>query len=156
MLFPRSGFARVLLAAVSLVPLCIACAGCGVEPVTPPPVYPAVPTRADAAGPVVPPVLVRLVAVEGTLLERSTDADWAGICWAPCNGYVPAFGACRVVSPEHAASPPFTLPGPPGTSVALAVDEEGRVWTRDSLELRVARHLRTRRSSWHAPWRSTH
>lgn len=109
--------------------------------------YTPAPARTDALGPAVPPVYVHLVANERTLLQRSTDDDWAEVCQAPCDGYVPAFGTYRILTSERAPSASFTLPGPPGTSVALKVDDDGTVWTRDSVQLASQR---AQRAAWGA------
>jgi hypothetical protein len=102
-------------------------------------VYTPAPTKADVAGPVVPPVYVHLAASKGTALERATENDWSHVCNAPCDGYVPAFGTYRVAEADEHHSAPFTLPGPPGTRIALKVDDEGNVWTRDSVQLSAQR-----------------
>ncbi len=139
------------LLAISL--LGIFCAGCGHAPPTPPRVYTPVPTKADSLGPAVPPVYVHLVAKQGTVLERSTDDDWADVCVAPCDGYVPAFGTYRVSLPDQGPSSVFTLPGPPGTLVALKVDDDGTVWTRDSVQLASQRAQRAASgATWLALW----
>jgi hypothetical protein len=76
----------------------------------------------------------------GLLQRLSTrEGDWKDVCSAPCDGWVPAFGSYRVSRPDQPPTEPFTLPGPPGTSVALKADDEGNVWTRDSVELRARR-----------------
>jgi hypothetical protein len=93
-------------------------------------------TRADrAAGSRVPPVYVRVVAPDQTVLQRATDDGWDEVCEAPCDGYVPAFGSYRVVIRNDLASAGFTLPGPPGTAVTLKVEDDARVWTRNSVWL---------------------
>jgi hypothetical protein len=92
---------------------------------------------------------MHLVASTGAVLERKTDDDWAEVCTAPCDGYVPAFGAYRVSRPDGEPTAPFTLPGPPGTSVALKLDDDGTVWTRDSAQLAAAR---ARRAAAGASW----
>jgi hypothetical protein len=38
-----------------------------------------------------------------------------------------------VFLPDSRASSEFTLPAPPGTWATLAVDGDGRVWTRESV-----------------------
>jgi hypothetical protein len=53
---------------------------------------------------------------------------------------VPAFGTYRVVLPDNRVSVEFTLPAPPGTWARLAVDRDGRVWTRESVYLAAYRH----------------
>ena len=123
---------------VILGPALLAAALCGACGARPAPVYTPAPTSADALGPAVPPVYLHLVANEGTALERATDDGWATVCASPCDGYVPARGTYRVALPEE-HSAPFTLPGSPGTSVTLSVDDEGTVRTRDSDRLRARR-----------------
>jgi hypothetical protein len=120
-------------------------AGCAHAPPPPARVYTPAPTKADAMGPVVPPVYMHLVADEQTVLERASDDGWAAVCLAPCNGYVPAFGNYRASVPGKDPTPPFTLPAPPGTHVALKVDGEGQVWTLDSVELAARRAQRAAR-----------
>jgi hypothetical protein len=115
------------------------CSGCGGAAHRAPPVYAPTPTKADAAGPVVPPVYLHLVAHDGTVLQRESEDGWADVCVAPCNGYVPAFGSYRVSLADTEPSHAFTMPGPPGTSISLKVDGEGTVWTRDSVQLAAQR-----------------
>jgi hypothetical protein len=126
---------------------------CGSPRQARPPVYPAAGSQAEETGPAVPPVYLRVSAPEGTMLQRLStgDWDWKDVCWAPCNGYVPAYGSYRLTmrtrppSAEYtlpggpATTAQFTLPGPPGTSVALAVDDRGQVWTTDSVQLEARR-----------------
>jgi hypothetical protein len=115
-------------------------AGCGHAP--PPPtarVYTPARTKADLATGDVPPVYVRLASASAAVLERATDDGWGDVCAAPCDGYVPAFGRYRVARAGHDPSAAFTLPGPPGTWVTLKVDDDGYVWTRDSMQLRARR-----------------
>ena len=108
-----------------------------------PPVFTASPDEAPIAGPAVPPVYLHLVADEGSAFERSSIRDgqtaWDALCSAPCDGYVPAFGSYRVETRGHGPTPAFTLPGPPGTRIVLKVDDDGRVWTRDSVQLAADR-----------------
>ena len=118
---------------------CLLCAACGGSAVQRAPVYSPAPTTADRVGPVVPPVYLHLAASTGAVLERKTDDDWAAVCSVPCDGYVPAFGAYRVSLPRLEPTAAFTLPGPPGTRVALKVDDDGTVWTRDSAQLAADR-----------------
>jgi hypothetical protein len=80
----------------------------------------------------VAPIYIRVDAPDHTLLQRATDDDWADVCSSPCDGYVPALGSYRVLLPDGRGGVPFSLPDPAGTSVALSVDGEGRVWTRHS------------------------
>jgi hypothetical protein len=134
----------------------IGAAGCGgATAATQPRMYTAVADDAPPAGPAVPPVYVHLVADRGAVLQRlsTRDDDWKDVCTAPCDGYVPAFGSYRVSITERAPTAPFTLPGPPGTSVALKADDDGNVWTRDSLELRARRSGTAAGSAaWIATW----
>jgi hypothetical protein len=128
-----------LLFASSFALLAAAC-GCATE-ATQPRVYTAVADDMPPTGPAVPPVYVQLVADTGAVLQRlsTRDGDWRDVCTQPCDGYVPAFGSYRISLTDHEPTAPFTLPGPPGTSVVLKADEDGRVWTRDSVELRARR-----------------
>jgi len=140
---------RPSIAMAAACSLCVASAACSGGAGPRPPVYSPAPTAADRAGPVVPPVYMHVVAGGGAVLERKTDDDWSPVCTAPCDGYVPAFGRYRITTPGRDPSPAFTLPGPPGTRVALAVDDDGRVWTRDSAQLAAAR---ARRAAAGATW----
>ncbi len=128
-----------LVPALLAVPLL---AACGSSPRGPPPIYSPTPTKADTVGPAFPPIYLRLDARDGLVLQRATDDDWADVCASPCEGYVPALGAYRVLLRDKRVSSPFTLPGPPGTWVTLSVDGDGRVWTRYSVYL----------ASYHRPW----
>jgi streptogramin lyase len=85
---------------------------------------------------------IHLAAGQSAVLERATDDGWAQTCVAPCDGYVAAFGNYRVSIPNHAPSPAFTLPGPPGSAVSLKVDDDGTVWTHDSAQLAAERARR--------------
>ncbi|MGH7282175.1 MAG: hypothetical protein ACRELY_11665, partial [Polyangiaceae bacterium] len=127
--------ARRLLVPVCAAVSCVACAGASAAP---PRVYTPVPTRADAVGPVVPPVYVHLVGSEDSTLMRATDDGWTNVCAFPCDGYVPAFGSYRVAVVDR-PSRAFTLPAPPGTWVSLRVDDDAKVWTHDSVQLSAAR-----------------
>jgi hypothetical protein len=121
---PRDLLTWTIVAAVS------PSAACGDRPNERPPLYAPTPTRADAAGPIVPPVYLRVVADRRAALERATDAAWTVVCEDPCNGYVPAFGAYRIALRDRQVwSAPFTLPGGPGTAVVLKVDADGKVWS---------------------------
>jgi hypothetical protein len=130
----------------------MAIAACGHAPPRAARVYTPTPTRADSTGPVVPPVYVHIAANDGVLLERATDDDWTNVCAAPCDGYVPAYGRYRIAIPGREPSPPFTLPGPPGTRVALKVDDDGNVWTTDSVQL-AAQQARAAAAFPIVPWR---
>jgi hypothetical protein len=130
---------------LSVCPLAVlsavcACGGSAARP----PVYTAVADDMPAMGPAVPPVYMHLKTNEGDVLQRlsTRDEDWKNVCTAPCDGYVPAYGSYRVSRANGSSTEPFTLPGPPGTSVALKVDDEGRVWTHDSVELQARRRRR--------------
>jgi hypothetical protein len=136
---PRAFLLRFLAPAV--LAACGGSASPAASPIYSPPL-----TKADAEGPAVPPVYLRLAAPDRSVLERAADdsghtghtghaGQWAFVCSSPCDGYVPALGSYRVSLPDRRVSFPFTLPGPPGTWVTLAVDGEGRVWTRYSVYL---------------------
>jgi hypothetical protein len=141
----------ILCLAMTFFALSAACGGSAQQ--VPAPVYPAAGSEAEETGPAVPPVYLRVSAPEGTMLQRLStgDWDWKDVCWAPCNGYVPAYGSYRLTvrmlppSAEYtlpggpATTAQFTLPGPPGTSVAIAVDDRGQVWTTDSVQLETRR-----------------
>src|SRR5579884_866754 len=118
---------------------CVACTGAGASAGTR--TYTAVAAGEPPAGPSVPPVYVHLAAARGAVLQRLSprDDDWKDVCTAPCDGWVPAYGSYRVSTHDREPTDAFTLPGPPGTSVALAADDDGKVWTRDSVDLRAHR-----------------
>jgi hypothetical protein len=151
LMVPIASRVSILCLAMSFVAVSSACGGSS-QPV-PPPVYPVAGSQAEEAGPAVPPVYLHVRAPEGTMLQRLSagDWDWKDVCWAPCDGYVPAYGSYRLTvrmlppSAEYtlpggpATTAQFTLPGPPGTSVSLAVDENGQVWTTSSVQLEARR-----------------
>lgn len=121
-----------------LAPTLLACRGAATSAGSP--IYSPPTTRADAHAPSVQPVYLRLVAPDRSALERATDDQWAYVCSSPCDGWVPTLGSYRVVLPDQRVSSPFSLPAPPGTWLTLAVDGDGRVWTRDSVYLASRRH----------------
>jgi hypothetical protein len=132
----RTSAATTLTVAASLAGAL--CAGCAGPDYRADPIYPFVPTKADAAGPNVPPVYVHVVGSDGTKLERADDDGWQSVCKTPCDGYVPALGTYRIAFPDdHSA--PFTMPGSPGTRIVLKVDDDTTVWTRDADGLEVQR-----------------
>jgi hypothetical protein len=94
-------------------------------------------------------VYAHVEANEGAILQRLStgDGDWKDVCAVPCDGYVPAFGSYRISSLDRAPSAPFTLPGPPGTGVALERDSDGNVWTTDSVQLQAQRARSAARSA---------
>jgi hypothetical protein len=115
-----------------LTALAAACGGH--RDVARPPVYAPPLAQGEATGPVVAPIYVHLAAESGSILQRSgvSGAEWVDVCASPCNGYIPAFGSYRVAVPRRDPTSPFTLPGGPGTSIAVKVDDDGHVWTTDS------------------------
>ena len=95
-------------------------------------------------------MLLEVVGRDGVKLERASihggrTAAWETLCEVPCRGYVPAYGSYRVVSSNGSVSDAFTLPGPPGTSVTLKADDDGRVWTRNSSDRAPKRDLDSNR-----------